>query len=36
MRTLFTEPLPPFLQAVLPGGGAAAALVLLLLVPSFV
>lgn len=36
MRTLFAEPLPPFLQAILPGGGAASALILLLLVPPIV
>ncbi len=36
MRTLFAEPLPPFVQAILPGGGAAFAFVLLLLVPRFV
>lgn len=35
MKTLFAEPLPPFLQALLPGGGAATALVLLLLIPRF-
>jgi hypothetical protein len=35
MRTLFAEPLPPFVRAVLPGGGAASALVLLLPVPHF-
>jgi hypothetical protein len=36
MRTLFAGPLPPFFQAILPGGGAAAALALLLLIPRFV
>jgi hypothetical protein len=36
MRTLTAKPLPPFVQAVLPGAGAASALALLLLVPLFV
>jgi hypothetical protein len=36
MRTLFTDPLPPFFRALLPGAGAASALVLLLLVRSVV
>lgn len=32
MKALLANPLPPFVQAVLPGAGAASALVLLLLV----
>ena len=36
MKTLFAEPLPPFFQAILPGGAAASALILLLLIPRFV
>ena len=36
MRTLLAEPLPPFFQAILPGGGAALALAFLLTIPRFV
>jgi hypothetical protein len=36
MGTLFTEPLPPLVQAMLPGGGAASALLILLLVSPLV
>ena len=36
MRKLIAEPLPPLLQAVLPGGGALAAFALLTLVPRLV
>ena len=36
MKTLSAEPLPPFLQAIMPGGGAASALALLLLIPLFI
>ena len=36
MRTLLAEPLPPFVQAILPGGGAVSALALLLLIPLFI
>jgi hypothetical protein len=36
MGTLLAEPLPPLLQAMLPGGGAASALLILLLVSPLV
>lgn len=36
MTKIFAEPLPPILQAILPGGGALSALALLLLVPPIV
>lgn len=36
MGLLFAEPLPPLLQAVLPGGTAASALMLLLLISPLV
>ena len=36
MSKRFAQPLPPVVQAVLPGGGAALALVLLLLIAPLV
>lgn len=36
MKTRFAEPLPPFLQAALPGGAALCALALLLLASPLV
>ena len=36
MSKRLAQPLPPFFQAILPGGAAASALILLLLIPRFV